>query len=173
MTRYPRIAKSLALPTLAKTCCASLLLATISFSTHGEIYKWVDADGAVHYSDIKPNAKNATRIKASTGQSSRAADESAEQDTASAPADDPQGRAQALDEQKKTTQDVADRQAEMDKAKAELDEKCATIRDNLKKIEENSRIRIEDKGQVRFLSAEEIIEKRNSFQKMLDESCKE
>ena len=59
----------------------------------------------------------------------------------------------------------------MDKAKAELDEKCAAIRDNLKKIEENSRIRIEDKGQVRFLSAEEIIEKKQTFQKMLDESC--
>ena len=171
MTRYPSIAKFLSLPTLGKACCTSLLLATLSFGAHGEIYKWVDADGAVHYSDIKPNAKNATRIKASTGQSSRAADESTESDTASTQADDPQGRAQTLDDQKKTTQDIADRQAEMDKAKAELDEKCAAIRDNLKKIEENSRIRIEDKGQVRFLSAEEIIEKKQTFQKMLDESC--
>jgi phosphomevalonate kinase len=148
------------------------LLLALSTSTHAEIYKWVDADGSVHYSDIKPNNKDAARIKTKTG-SAEASAASSTPDASETSPSDPQSQAKALDEQKKTEQDVADRQAEMDKAKAELDEKCAAIRDNLKKIEENSRIRIEDNGQVRFLSAEEIIEKKQNFQKMLDESCKE
>lgn len=156
---------------LNTACCTTLLLAALSFHAQAEVYKWVDADGSIHYSDIKPNDKNATRIKTQTGQSSNTSDAETEPNESDASSSNPQARAQALDEQMKTQQDVADRQAEMDKAKVEQDEKCATIRENLKKMEENSRIRIDDNGQVRYLSAEEIIEKKKNFQKMLDESC--
>lgn len=161
----------LAVKHLTTASCITLLLAALSLHAQAEVYKWVDADGSIHYSDIKPNDKNATRIKTQTGQSSNDGDADTEPNEPAATASNPQARAQALDEKIKTEQDVADRQAEMDKAKAEQDEKCATIRENLKKMEENSRIRIEDNGQIRYLSAEEIIEKKKNFQKMLEESC--
>lgn len=169
MTRHSSISKFLTYLIPSISCCTSLLLASLSLGAHAEIYKWVDTDGTVHYSDIKPNAKNATSIKTNSNEHRKPAAES--EDAESTSPSDPQGRANALDEQKKTDQDVASRQAEMDKAKADQDEKCAAIRDNLKKIEENSRIRIEDKGQVRYLSAEEIIEKKQSYQKILTERC--
>lgn len=171
MKTFSVIRPTLAAKRLNTACCTSLLLAALSLHVQAEVYKWVDADGSIHYSDIKPNDKNATRIKTQTGQSINASDADSEPNESDVSSNNPQARAQALDEQMKTQQDVVDRQAEMDKAKAEQDEKCATIRENLKKMEENSRIRIDDNGQVRYLSAEEIIEKKKNFQKMLDESC--
>ncbi len=128
---------------------------------HAEIYRWVDDNGAVHYSDKKPNNRQSETVHAQTGKSS----------STTATGESPQQRAQALDAQQQKATEIAQREAAMAEEKAKVDAQCETIRENLKKIEENNRIKVEEKGSTRFLSAEEIIERKNSFQKMLDEHC--
>ncbi|HCW89719.1 MAG TPA: DUF4124 domain-containing protein, partial [Marinobacter sp.] len=48
---------------------------------------------------------------------------------------------------------------------------CETARSNLKIIERNSRIRVEENGEQRFLSPEEISQKKQEFRTMVDENC--
>jgi vacuolar-type H+-ATPase subunit I/STV1 len=129
--------------------------------TQAEIYRWVDDEGAVHYSDIKPNNRQTESIRTRSG-------------TASADGgSDPVSRAREMEDQKQQQEEIAQRASQIEKDKAETLEKCDAIRENLKKIEENSRIRIEEEGKLRFLSAEEIIERKSGYQKLLDEFCRE
>lgn len=161
MNQFPSVATPFKPMKIIGFFCTSLLLTALSYNAQSEIYKWVDKDGNAHYSDIKPNNKDITNIKTRSGTSTNME------------SDDPADKARALAEEKKTEDDIATRQSSIDADKAKLAEKCAAIRDNLKKIEENSRIRIEEEGKIRFLTAEEIIEKKNVYQKMLDEACTE
>ena len=48
---------------------------------------------------------------------------------------------------------------------------CATARSNLDVIDRNARIRIEENGEQRYLSPEEIAEKRAEFERIAEENC--
>lgn len=143
--------------TLKLALVPSLLL-TLSLTsplTSAEgVYKWTDEAGVIHYSDKKPNdvdAKN-LKIRGHKTPSSAVSD--------------------AAMEQQKSTQLEAKAQALQESTAArENDAQCQAIRDNLKKIQENSRVKINDNGELRYLSPEEIEEKKNGYQDMLDKHC--
>ena len=50
---------------------------------------------------------------------------------------------------------------------------CETARTNLKLIQQNSRIRIEEEGELRYLTPEEIEEQKQQFEKIAEENCGE
>ena len=130
-----------------------------SAPNHAEnVYKWVDEEGRIHYSDIKPNKNNVEEFKV-RGNKNTSKGESVFEKTAD------------LDARK---QEELENKAEALQANTERrqqDARCQAIRDNLKKMNENSRIKIMENGETRFLSPEEIDERKNSYQEMLESSC--
>ena len=130
-----------------------------SAPNHAEnVYKWVDEEGRIHYSDIKANKNNVEEFKV-RGNKNTSKGESVFEKTAD------------LDARK---QEELENKAEALQANTERrqkDARCQAIRDNLKKMNENSRIKIMENGETRFLSPEEIDERKNSYQEMLESSC--
>lgn len=51
----------------ATTLTAGLMLTTIAGSAHGEIYRWVDADGVVNYTEHRPTDQEATEVRSAFG----------------------------------------------------------------------------------------------------------
>lgn len=50
---------------------------------------------------------------------------------------------------------------------------CETARSNLSILQRNSRIRVEEEGEQRYLSEEEIAEQRVKFEEIAEENCGE
>ncbi len=133
-----------------------LALALPSLSL-AQVYKWVDADGNVHYSDKKPKGQDDYKsIKINTGKGSSAPSTKPEDDTKASEAA-LQQKAEAL--QSKTP-------------KEEYAKQCTSIEENMRKLEENSRVRVNDNGEMRYLTPEEIAAKKGQYQKMYDDFCK-
>lgn len=140
-----------------------LAIALVFFSLTGalcasEIYKWTDNDGASHYSDKKPANVSSKNIKVNTGKSSGTRTSVQEQ-------------AQTLHETKSQQLAIQAQKLQDDTDKRDHDARCQTLRDNLVKFKENSRIKINDNGALRFLSPEEISVKTKQYQQTLKDEC--
>jgi len=124
----------------------------------GEVYKWTDASGETHYSDIKPNGTESKSLNLRT-------------QVSKPQLHTPQERAVALDgrKQKELETDKENRKQLEDQKKT--NEFCTAVRSNLKKVTEKSRLQIIDNGERRFLSPEEIASKKLEYQKQLKENC--
>jgi len=135
----------------------SLLLAAPSFAA-SDVYKWTDDDGNIHYSDKKPNNIESKSLKIKAGKTDGSRRSAQEQ-------------AKTLNEQE--TQKLAAQAEKLkgDTLKRENDARCQAIRDNLKKIAENSRIKINDNGELRYLTPEEINTKTKQYQQTLKDKC--
>lgn len=125
-----------------------------------EIYKWTDEAGNVHYSDKKPAQEKFDEMRVSTGKGSPGT-----QQSASAPADETSEKEKELQEKAAALQGK-----ESSEAKSK---QCESIRSNLAKIENNPRVRINDGGEMRYLTPEEIEDKKAQYQKMLSDFCQE
>ncbi|KZY88706.1 hypothetical protein A3742_25975, partial [Oleiphilus sp. HI0071] len=133
----------------------------VTVSASAEIYKWTDKDGRTHYSDKKPNAqKDAKKIKVHTGKGSIG-------NSSNKPSSEPQPntpeKEQAL---RKKAEDLSKKQGQQASK-----ERCDAVRENVAKMTEGARLRINENGQMRFLSPEEIADKRKTYQAFLDENC--
>lgn len=139
----------------------SIIVLSQTFSSGAlaeKVYKWVDDSGTIHYSDIKPNDQDSTSIKVSGGKASRSA-ESLQDGSA------------ALSEEKAREQQKRE-QLQKEKAKKnETQSLCQSIRDNLKTLEEKSRVKINENGQLRYLTPEEINNKKADYKRTLAEQC--
>ena len=146
---------------IRKTTLAAIVLC-LSFSSAnlfaGGVYKWTDDSGTVHYSDKKPKDGNAESLKIKAGKTKGS--------RASA-----QAQINALNE--KQTQKLAAQAQNLkeDTFKRENDARCQVLRNNLKKFAENSRIKINDDGNLRFLTPEEISEKKEQYEQTLNKHC--
>lgn len=136
---------------------AALILSS-NLAISGQVYKWTDENGQIHYSDKQPNNVDSKKLKVSGGKQTSSR-ESAQDKNA------------ALEERK---QKQLEKQAEALQAsnrQQEIDRKCQAIRDNLKKIEENTRIRIQKDGETRYLTTEEIEERKQRYAEQLANNC--
>ena len=142
-----------------KLLIITLTLFSISGSLYaGKVYKWTDENGVIHYSDIKPTNTSAKSLKIKTGKSNNSRSSAQEQ-------------TKKLDETK--TQQLATQAQKLQEEtnKRENDARCQAVRDNLLKFKENSRIRINENGELRYLSPEEISAKTSEFEKILKDDC--
>jgi len=141
----------------------TILMALIlsPFLCNAEVYKWVDKNGNIHYSDIKPNETSSEKlnIKSSTTNNTS-------KDRAS-----PQSSAQTLDEKKSKELEAQAERLKTDTQKRELSSQCENIKTNLKTLQENSRIKINENGQIRYLNPEEIEEKKQAYQTQINTQC--
>ncbi len=142
------------------TITAIVLLGMCLPAYSAGVYKWTDEDGVVHYSDKKPGDKETTQLNVHTGKAS----------------DSRQG----LDEQmqqlndKEELEKIRAQQAEETAAADKLQqERCQAARLNVDTLSNNARIRIKgEDGAERFLTPEEILEKKKKNQAIVDEECK-
>jgi hypothetical protein len=138
----------------------SLALACVLLVSAGawanEVYKWVDKDGKVHYSDEPVAAPEAKKLKRNTGNPATGA-----------PAKGERGAAAASD--KKTPRTTADKELESRRRKVEAEETekkeqvaqtrakekaayCGSLKGNLKALEQGGRIsKHDEKGEQIFL----------------------
>lgn len=146
---------------LKKPFILSILFALVAVSANAEIYKWTDENGQIHYSDKKPKAqKDAKQIKVNTGKGNTA---NSGGGSSNEPKPNTPEKEQALQQKAENLSKKQTQQAS--------DEKCNAVRENIAKMTEGARLRINENGQMRFLSPEEIADKRKTYQAFLDESC--
>lgn len=146
---------------LSKLGCFAIIT-TLFFPalTVAEVYKWTDENGNTHYSDIKPNSTSSEKLKIKTSKTSKAS----------------QTKNVITEAQKLSDKKQKELQAQADKLntdtqKRELEAQCEAMRSNLKTIEENSRVKISEGDQIRFLTPEEIEQKKQSFRQQLEANC--
>jgi hypothetical protein len=143
-----------------------LISLTLAGPAGAEIYRWVDAQGRVHYSD-RPveGAKRVSDVE------SRPSDpeEIAERNAAAQEA-----RQKAADEAlKKQTDQTAAANVEKDMAKLQA-ERCKEAQEAYRTATESQRLyRIGKDGEREYLTAEEITAARINSRKLLDEACKQ
>ncbi len=141
------------------------LLAAVTLPASADIYRWVDAQGRVHYSD-KP-VEGAQRVK---GVDSRPTDPAAVAERSQA----------AHDQREKALADAQKKQTDQAAAKA-VDKDTATVQaDRCKKAQEDYRVAIESQrlyrvgkdGEREYLNDEELSTARINALKARDEACK-
>tara|TARA_R110001592_G_scaffold89971_6_gene264700 strand:- start:21249 stop:21722 length:474 start_codon:yes stop_codon:yes gene_type:complete len=136
------------------------LLASLLFPLlcQAEVYKWTDSNGDTHYSDIKPNKVSSEKLNIKTNNPT--------QERAS-----PQSSARALDEKKSKELEAQAKRLKSETEKRELSSQCENTQNNLKILQENSRIKINENGDTRYLTPEEIEQKKQSYIKLINEQC--
>ena len=131
-----------------------LALAVSTSLNAGEIHKWVDDKGSVHYSDAPPASTKSENIRVQSAPSNPG--KALPRLTSPEPSDQPEGEA---DKQPKVSADKAS-------------EICQLARKDLEIINTSNRIRLKGlDGSVRYLEAEEIEKRKADAQAEVDQFC--
>ncbi|MGM0571653.1 DUF4124 domain-containing protein [Marinobacter sp.] len=140
---------------------AIVLLTPAMGLADSSVYRWTDENGVVHFGDREPAGGSADRVSVKTGTSSRNSDRKSFQE-----------QVEALDE-RKAERDRRENESAVEEARRkQRDARCDTARANLQAINSNARIRVADAdGEQRYLTPEEIQEKRAEFETIVEESC--
>jgi len=131
------------------TALTIILLSSANLAAE-EVYKWVDDKGVTHYQALPPKNQEAKSIKTKTGHSApvkyntKTGKVVAEKDTNSAP-------------------------IVTNKKDPEL---CTKAQDNLKALQQYSRVRVADEnGELRYLEPEEIEQRKQNATRVAGEAC--
>lgn len=132
-----------------------------SSAAFGQLYKSIDKDGRVIYSDQPPAAADSKQMKISPGPPSAPPAAAKERGK-----DAEKGSKAAASEKAKADEENAKR------AKAN-EERCASARAQLRNLGEGGRFTALDaKGERYFLDEQQVEAERAKAQKAVDESCK-
>jgi len=121
------------------------------------IYKWVDEQGTVHYSDKKPHSQAQSLTIRSTGQ------------IATPP--DPHAQLSEVQRQKEIEQIAQTQAAEVAEEQKQRQTACESARQGLETLKNHARVRIEENGNQRYLTPEEIVDARAKFQQAVTDHC--
>ncbi len=126
----------------------------------GQLYKWVDKDGKVTYSDQPPPAQQSKQLNLNTGVASPPTRSAIERDK-----EIEKGRVEAREKAKVASE--KERKSEIDQ------QNCRAARAYLKTVESGVRVStMDDKGEQVILDDEQIAAERVKAQKAVDEACK-
>lgn len=143
---------------LMLTMVMSLLPAMAAGSS---VYKWTDENGVTHFGDRQPTGQNSEQVDVRSGTSGSTTKERAS----------PQEQVEELEQRQQEEQQRQKETAVQEARRKQREANCATARSNLEIIENNARIRTEENGEMRYLSPEEIEERRQQFQKIAEDNC--
>jgi Domain of unknown function (DUF4124) len=131
-----------------------------STAAFGQLYKWVDKDGKVTYSDQPPPAQQSKQLNLNTGVASPPTRSAIERDK-----EIEKGRVEAREKAKVAGE--KERKSEIDQ------QNCKAARAYLKTVESGVRVStMDDKGEQVILDDEQIAAERVKAQKAVDEACK-
>jgi len=136
-------------------CAAALAIAT---SASAQIYKWVDKDGKVQYSDTPPPAAQTKQLNINAG--------------APSPGAAPAASAVAADKAGKETQDASKKAEDNPKVAAAKVERCNQATAAFKSLEQGTRIsRTDANGERYYLDDDQREAEKARARKAMDESC--
>lgn len=135
----------------------SLLLAMSSTAMAAQVYRWVDAQGITHFGAQPPEGQAAQTLNTVAPPPKPSVPEPATGESHA-----PLGDQQAID--RKVKQQVAEQEAERKRY-------CETLRTNLAQLQNNPRVRVEEKGEVRRLTEEERQARITETQQKIGEHC--
>ena len=145
-----------------KILTLTLLLAVVpGVAMSASVYKWTDENGVTHFGDRQPTGSKAERVNVRSGTSS----------DASGNRPSPQERLQNLQEHQEDEARQCQETAVEEARRKQRDANCATARSNLEVIANHARIRIEENGELRYLTPEELAEKRAELERMAEDNC--
>ncbi|MBD9427620.1 DUF4124 domain-containing protein [Pseudomonas sp. PDM15] len=134
----------------------SVLLALSTGATAGQIYKWVDGQGNVHFGSQPPEGQDAATVNPNISQPKLAAPPAAPQQESAEKAQE--------DANERVRKEVAEQEAE-------LKNFCDNARYNLAQLQNNPRIRMEIDGELRHLTEEERQERISTGEAALKKNC--
>ena len=138
-----------------------LLAGTPGVAMGASVYKWTDEDGVTHFGDRQPSGTQSEKVNVRSG--------SASPSTTNRPS--PTERVNALEEQEQEAEEER-REAAADEARQkQRAANCETAQTNLRVMANNARIRIEEDGELRYLTPEEIAEKREKYEEIIERDC--
>ena len=141
--------------------CAALLAGGLAVG--GEIYKWVDEDGNVHYEDRPTGTGTIERMDII----SRSTDNSAVQARV-----DARREARAVADQVDSEAPPEMSKEEIRKEREERTKKCQQYRDRLEAFLRSQRLyREDDAGEREYLSDEEVLAARTRVEEQIKEYC--
>ncbi len=143
----------------------AILLATATVAA--QVYKWVDKDGKVQYTDTPPpaNASKAEAKKVETG--------SAATSSSPAPAKSLQDRAKDYDKRRTEAADATKKSEEARKKDEAVAENCKAARAELRDLESGRPIRrTNEKGEITVMSEAERDAELSKVRALAAESCK-
>ena len=138
-----------------------LMAAAPGLATSASVYKWTDENGVTHFGDRQPTGRNAEQVNVRSGtiQGAGVQRRSAQE------------QLDELQEQQAAEQQQREESAVEEARRKQREANCGTARSNLEVINNNARIRVEENGESRYLSPEEIAQQRQKFQEIADENC--
>ena len=126
----------------------------------GQLYKWVDKEGKVHYSDTPPTTQDSKQLNVQAGGGTGAPPPAAQKDKEAE-----KGRLDNKDTATKAEDDV--------KRAAYNQDRCNRARGYLKTLNDGGRIvNYDAKGERQILDDAQIESEKGRAQKAVDESCK-
>lgn len=117
-----------------------LVLALCGNVMAAQVYKWVDAQGVTHFGAQPPQGQQVETVNTVTAPAKPAAT------PALVAEDETEADQQSID--RKVKQQVAEQEAERKRY-------CETMRTNLAQLQNNPRVRVEEKGETRRITEEE------------------
>jgi hypothetical protein len=139
----------------------ALLLAMVPAMANATVvYKWTDADGVTHFGDRQPTGTQAEQISVRSGQSNLVNSNSSAQQQLN----ELEQRQRAASEESRAFDAAATRQAQRKT-------NCDAAQQNLEIISNNSRIRITENGEQRFLTPDEISQQKQTYEDIVEQNC--
>ncbi len=135
---------------MAAVCCFALS------SQAATLYKWIDENGVMHFSEHPPaGVANVEKVRNHTARGNSPVQYNA-----------PSTQSESAEEQTINTEAGQQRDPTIQKAR------CETARKNLDSLSTFVRIREKDEnGELRFLSEEEVAERRKTFKDIVEKEC--
>ncbi|MDX1598590.1 MAG: DUF4124 domain-containing protein [Marinobacter sp.] len=139
----------------------AIILAAAPLAASGaSVYKWTDENGVTHFGDRQPTGQQAEQVNVRSGTSS-----------GGQKGQSPQEQLEELEARQADEAEKREESAVEEARRKQREANCETARSNLRILDRNSRIRVEEDGEQRYLSPEEIDEQRQKFQEIADENC--
>ncbi len=133
-----------------------LVLALCGNVMAAQVYKWVDAQGVTHFGAQPPQGQQVETVN-----------------TVTAPAKSTTMPAPVVEDETEVDQQSIDRKVKRQVAEQETERKryCETMRTNLAQLQNNPRVRVEEKGETRRITEEERQAKIAETRSKIAENC--
>ncbi|SFR86657.1 protein of unknown function [Marinobacter daqiaonensis] len=124
------------------------------------VYRWTDENGVVHYGDREPSGRSAEKVSVKSG-TSRSSEERAS----------PQAQVEAMEKNEAERTRRENESAVEEARRKQREANCQAAEANLQIIRSNARIRVEENGEQRYLTPEEIEEQKEKYKQVAEENC--
>lgn len=142
-----------------KRLALAVIVLALAPLASAQLYKWVDKDGKVHYSDQPPPAQASKQINVAPGPAT--------------PAPSALEKDKALDKNRSEARDAAKKAEDAERIAKQKQEECDRARSFLKGLENGGRfVTFDAKGERVFMEQEQIDAETAKARKNVEEACK-